>query len=151
MPLEIPEKIKILHKDIDLLKNNIDWDRSNSELKILIKTSETDGFWDDPKNAQNVMKEIKLKENMINLVNKINQDYHDLKDLIELAESENDHDLIKEIDKSIDDLIIKSNEYKIETMFSDKNDFSNCFLEIEATIFLPGSFEPPLSFTASLM
>ena len=65
MPLEIADKIKILNKDIDLLKNNIDWDRSNSELKSLIKTSETDGFWDDPKNAQNVMKEIKLKENMI--------------------------------------------------------------------------------------
>jgi len=132
MPLEIAEKIKILHKDIDLLKNNIDWDRSNSELKILIKTSETDGFWDDPKNAQNVMKEIKLKENMINLVNKINQDYHDLKDLIELAESENDSDLIKELDNSLDNLIIKSSKYKIETMFSNQNDFSNCFLEIHA-------------------
>ena len=132
MPLEIAEKIKILHKDIDLLKNNIDWDRSNSELKILIKTSETDGFWDDPKNAQNVMKEIKLKENMINLVNKINQDYHDLKDLIELAESENDSDLIKELNNSLDNLIIKSSKYKIETMFSNQNDFSNCFLEIHA-------------------
>ena len=132
MSLEIAEKIKILHKDIDLLKNNIDWDRSNSELKILIKTSETDGFWDDPKNAQNVMKEIKLKENMINLVNKINQDYHDLKDLIELAESENDSDLIKELNKSLDNLIVKSSKYKIETMFSNQNDFSNCFLEIHA-------------------
>ena len=132
MPLEIAEKIKILHKDIDLLKNNIDWDRSNSELKILIKTSETDGFWDDPKNAQNVMKEIKLKESMINLVNKINQDYHDLKDLIELAESENDSDLIKELNNSLDNLIIKSSKYKIETMFSNQNDFSNCFLEIHA-------------------
>ena len=132
MPLEIAEKIKILHKDIDLLKNNIDWDRSNSELKSLIKTSETDGFWDDPKNAQNVMKEIKLKENMINLVNKINQDYHDLKDLIELAESENDSDLIKELNNSLDNLIIKSSKYKIETMFSNQNDFSNCFLEIHA-------------------
>ena len=132
MPLEIAEKIKILHKDIDLLKNNIDWDRSNSELKILIKTSETDGFWDDPKNAQNVMKEIKLKENMINLVNKINQDYHDLKDLIELAESENDSDLIKELNNSLDNLIKKSSKYKIETMFSNQNDFSNCFLEIHA-------------------
>ena len=132
MPLEIAEKIKILYKDIDLLKNNIDWDRSNSELKSLIKTSETDGFWDDPKNAQNVMKEIKLKENMINLVNKINQDYHDLKDLIELAESENDGDLIKELNKSLDNLIVKSSKYKIETMFSNQNDFSNCFLEIHA-------------------
>ena len=132
MSLETAEKIKILHKDIDLLKNNIDWDRSNSELKILIKTSETDGFWDDPKNAQNVMKEIKLKENMINLVNKINQDYHDLKDLIELAESENDSDLIKELNNSLDNLIIKSSKYKIETMFSNQNDFSNCFLEIHA-------------------
>jgi nitrite reductase (NO-forming) len=28
---------------------------------------------------------------------------------------------------------------------------SNCFLEIEATIFLPGSFDPPLSLTASLI
>lgn len=132
MPLEIVEKIKILHKDIDLLKNNIDWDRSNSELKILIKTSETDGFWDDPKNAQNVMKEIKLKKNMINLINKINQDFHDLKDLIELAESENDSDLIKELNNSLDNLIIKSSKYKIETMFSNQNDFSNCFLEIHA-------------------
>ena len=132
MSLEIAEKIKILHKDIDLLKNNIDWDRSNSELKTLIKTSETDGFWDDPKNAQNVMKEIKLKENMINLVNKINQDFHDLKDLIELAESENDSDLIKELNNSLDNLIIKSSKYKIETMFSNQNDFSNCFLEIHA-------------------
>ena len=132
MPIEIAEKIKILHKDINLLKNNIDWDRSNSELKILIKTSETDGFWDDPKNAQNVMKEIKLKENMINLVNRINQDYHDLKDLIELAESENDSDLIKELNNSLDNLIIKSSKYKIETMFSNQNDFSNCFLEIHA-------------------
>ena len=132
MPIEIAEKIKILHKDIDLLKNNIDWDRSNSELKSLIKTSETDGFWNDPKNAQNVMKEIKLKENMINLVNKINQDFHDLKDLIELAESENDSDLIKELNNSLDNLIIKSSKYKIETMFSNQNDFSNCFLEIHA-------------------
>ena len=55
MPLEIAEKIKILFKDINLLKNNIDWDRSISELKSLIKISETDGFWDDPKNAQNIM------------------------------------------------------------------------------------------------
>ena len=132
MPLEISEKIKILKRDIYLLKNNIDWDRSNSELKSLIEISETDGFWDDPKKAQNIMKEIKLKENMINLVNKINQDYHDLKDLIELAESENDSDLINELDNSLDNLIIKSSKYKIETMFSDKNDFSNCFLEIHA-------------------
>ena len=78
------------------------------------------------------MKEIKLKENMINLVNKINQDYHDLKDLIELAESENDSDLIKELNNSLDNLIIKSSKYKIETMFSNQNDFSNCFLEIHA-------------------
>ena len=97
MPLEITEKIKILNKDINLLKNNIDWDRSNAELKSLIKISETDGFWDNPKNAQNIMKEIKLKENIINLINKINQDYLDLKALIELAERENDNNLIKEL------------------------------------------------------
>ena len=132
MPLEITEKIKILNQEIFLLKNNIDWDKSNSDLKSLIKKSEKDGFWNDPKNAQNIMKEIKLKENMINLVNRINQDYHDLKDLIELAESENDNDLIKELDNSLNDLIIKSTKYKIETMFSNQNDFSNCFLEIHA-------------------
>ena len=132
MPLEITEKIKILNKEIHHLKNNIDWEKSNVELKSLIKISEKDGFWDDPKKAQNIMKEIKLKENMINSVNRINQDYHDLKDLIQLAKSENDYDLIKELDNSLDNLIIKSSKYKIETMFSDKNDFLNCFLEIHA-------------------
>ena len=54
MPLEITEKFKILDKEINHLKNNIDWDKSNSELKSLIKTSEKDGFWDDPKKAQNL-------------------------------------------------------------------------------------------------
>ncbi len=132
MPLEIMEKIKFLKQEIHLLKNNIGWDKSNSELQNLIKLSERDGFWDDPKNAQNIMKEIKLKENMINLVNTINQDYLDLKDLIDLAKSENDTDLIRELTNSLDDLIIKSSKYKIETMFSDKSDFSNCFLEIHA-------------------
>ena len=132
MPIEIVEKIKILEQEIHLLKNNINWDKSNSELKSLIKITETNGFWDNPKNAQNIMKEIKLKENMINLVNTINQDYFDIKDLIELAESENDNDLIKELDETLDNLILKSSKYKIETMFSDKNDFLNCFLEIHA-------------------
>ena len=132
MPLEITEKFKILDKEINHLKNNIDWNKSNSELKSLIKITETDGFWDDPKSAQNIMKEIKLKENLINLVNRINQDFFDIKDLIELAESENDNDLIKELDDSLDTLILKSSKYKIETMFSDKNDFLNCFLEIHA-------------------
>ena len=100
MPTDIAEKIKILEKEIHLLKNNINWDKSNSDLKSLIKITETDGFWDDPKSAQNIMKEIKLKENMINLVNRINQDFFDIKDLIELAESENDNDLMKELDNS---------------------------------------------------
>ena len=132
MPLEITDKIKILNNEILLLKKNIDWDKSNSELKDLIKISERDKFWDDPKNAQKIMKEIKLKENMINLVNKINQDYLDIKELIELAESENDDNLIRELDNSLENLILKSNKYKIQTMFSGKNDFSNCFLEIHA-------------------
>ncbi len=132
MPLEISEKIKIIRQEIHILKNNINWDKSNFELKNLIKLSEVDGFWDDPKNAQNIMKEIKIKENVINLVNQINQDYLDLKELLELAESENDEELIKELDKSLENLIAKSNKYKIETMFSNKNDFSNCFLEIHA-------------------
>ena len=60
MPIEFSEKIKILKHDIHLLKKNIDWDKSNSDLKSLIKISERNGFWNDPKNAQKIMKEIKL-------------------------------------------------------------------------------------------
>ncbi len=132
MSLELIEKFKILNDEINLLKKNINWEKSTLELKRLIEESECDGFWNDPKSAQIVMKEIKLKENKINLVKKINQDYLDLKDLVDLAEIENDTDLIKELNKSVDILMINSKKYKIETMFSDKNDFSNCFLEIHA-------------------
>ncbi len=132
MSLELVEKSKILNDEINLLKKNINWEKSTLELKKLIEESECDGFWNDPKTAQKVMKEIKLKENKINLVKKINQDYLDLKDLVDLAESENDTDLIKELKKSVDVLMTNSKKYKIETMFSDKNDFSNCFLEIHA-------------------
>ena len=48
MSLEILEKIKILNKEIQLIKNNIDWDNSSHELKSLITISEKDGFWNNP-------------------------------------------------------------------------------------------------------
>ena len=44
MPLEITEKIKILNKEIYHLKNNIDWDKSNSELNNLIKIRKQKSF-----------------------------------------------------------------------------------------------------------
>ncbi len=126
------EKLKLLSKEINLLKKNIDWEKSISQINELIQKSKNEGFWKNPKEAQKIMKDIKLKENKINLIKNLDKNYSDLKDLLELAQSEKDTDLICELDESIDILIKDTIKYKIQTIFSSKNDISNCFIEIHA-------------------
>lgn len=93
---------------------------------------EKEGFWDNPDEAQQVLKEKKRIENKIS-------DYEDVKDglteipeLIEIAEELEDEASAKSIVESFNNLTDALENLKMETLLNGKYDDSNAILSIHA-------------------
>ena len=94
------------------------------------------------------MKKIKVIENKINLVSSIIKEYEEISELINLAEKENENDLLKDLETQLEELISRCKKYKIETMFNNKTDFIDCFLD---PIFSPLYYPFNLAFNPFLL
>ncbi len=132
MSVETQNKIKSLGLLIQQLKINLDWNNLSIKFDELKVSSEKEDFWNDHNLAQETMKKIKVIENKINLVSSIIKEYEEISDLINLAEEENENDLLKDLEIQLEELIKRCEKIKIETMFDNKKDFLDCFLEIHA-------------------
>ena len=115
-----------------LLKSNIDWENFKLKLETLKKNSEKEGFWENHHLAQQTMKEIKLIENKMNIINRLSTELDEIFELTILAQEENENNLLEDLGGQLDKIIEKAEKYKIETMFKEKKDYFNCFLEIHA-------------------
>ncbi len=132
MSIDSQNKIKNIEELLKQLKRNIDWENLIVKLESLKQLSEKEGFWERHQLAQKTMKEMKLLENKINIINTLSTEYDEVCELISLAEEENEHNLLDDLDWQLDKIIKKAEKYKIETMFKEKKDYFNCFLEIHA-------------------
>ncbi len=132
MQSEIQNKIKKIRELIITLKKNLDWENLKIDLKKYKEVSENIDFWNDHAKAQNVMKEIKLIENKLNSVDSINKENEELSELLNIVIEENETNMLVEINLKLDEIITKCEKYKIQTMFNEKKDFYDCFIEIHA-------------------
>ncbi len=132
MSEEINSKIKTIYELLNLLKKNIEWEKLKIELENLKNKSEGEGFWDNPDNAKKIMKEMKLKENKTFFINSLSQETDDVCELISLSIQEKEESLLKDLELQLDKIILKCEKFKIQTMFDDKKDYFDCFLEIHA-------------------
>ena len=73
-----------------LLRRFLDWDRAHRRLEELNAKVEDPALWDDPKAAQNVMRERRRLDEAIGATRTIERELADIVELIELAESEGD-------------------------------------------------------------
>ena len=73
-----------------LLRRFLDWDKANRRLQELNAKVEDPTLWDDPKAAQEVMRERRRLEEAIGATQKIETELKDTIELIEMAELEGD-------------------------------------------------------------
>ncbi len=132
MSLEIQNTKKQIEELIELLKSNLDYNFLEKELDALKNQSEESSFWNDHNHAQKIMKEIKIKENKLILLNTIVKEFDELNELVEMAILENETSMIEDLSEQLLDLKNKCEKHKIHTMFDDKKDFYDCFIEIHA-------------------
>src|SRR6185312_1317962 len=90
MRAEAQTHIDQINAALDLLRRFLDWDRALKRLDELNAKVEDSSLWDDPKAAQEVMRERRRLEEAINATRAIERELTDTVELLELAETEGD-------------------------------------------------------------
>jgi peptide chain release factor 2 len=101
-------------------------------LAYLNEQSEKQDLWDDPQNAQTLLKERDHLEHSVGKVLHLDQQVKDICDYIVLGEAEEDESLITSAEQDLDILLHQVRRLRIESLLSGEADGNDCFLEINA-------------------
>lgn len=93
---------------------------------------EEQGFWDNPEESQNTLKQLKaLKDSFNNYDSLINQK-EDIETMIEMIEEENDIELIPEVEEMMSSFKALFEQVRIGTLLSMEYDRNNAILRLNA-------------------
>jgi len=115
-----------------LLRRFLDWDKANRRLSELNDRVEDPTLWDDPKAAQEVMRERRRLEEAIGATQKLETELKDTVELIEMAEAEGDQSLIDDGVQSLGELADRAERDKVAALLAGEADANNAYVEVNA-------------------
>jgi len=115
-----------------LLRQFLDWDKANKRLGELNAKVEDPTLWDDPKAAQEVMRERRRLEEAIGATTKIETELKDTVELIEMAEMEGDNGLVDDGVAALADLAARAERDKVAALLAGEADANNSYVEINS-------------------
>lgn len=115
-----------------LLRRFLDWDRAQRRLEELNAKVEDPSLWNDPKKAQEVMRERRRLDEAINATRKLESELSDTAELIELAESEGDDSMVDDGVRSLAELAERAERDKVAALLSGEADANNAYVEVNA-------------------
>jgi peptide chain release factor 2 len=101
-------------------------------LDELNALAEDPKFWENPSQAQSLMRERTRLETGITSVDEIETELSDNVELIELGEAEEDDDVVVEAEAAIADLAGKVEKARLHALLSGEADGNDCYLEVHA-------------------
>lgn len=115
-----------------LLRRFLDWDRALRRLDELNARVEDQSLWNDPKEAQNVMRERRRLDEAVTATRAIEQELNDTVELIEMAEAEGDEEMAEEGTAGLGALAARAEQDKVKALLSGEADANDTYLEINA-------------------
>ena len=115
-----------------LLRRFLDWDRAEKRLAELNAKVEDSSLWDDPKAAQEVMRERRRLEEAMSATRSIERELADIVELMEMAEAEGDGGLVDDAVESLADLSERAQRDKVAALLAGEADANNSYIEINA-------------------
>ena len=109
-----------------------DWDRALYRLDELSAKSEDPDLWNNPSEAQKLMRERTQLESAVSATRTVKRDLDDAITLAELAEEEKDETAVKEARQLLGDLFERAKRLELESLLSGEADGNDCYLEIHA-------------------
>src|SRR5438309_8908576 len=93
MRAEAQAYVDQIRSALDLLRRFLDWDRALRRLDELNARVEDQSLWENPKAAQEVMRERRRLDEAITATRAIESELSDNVELVEMAEAEGDSDM----------------------------------------------------------
>ena len=115
-----------------LLRRFLDWDRALRRLDELNLKVEDSSLWDDPKAAQEVMRERRRLEEAISATRAIESELSDTVELMEMAEAEGDNAMVDDGVAALAALAERAERDKISALLAGEADANNSYIEVNA-------------------
>ncbi|UIJ45394.1 peptide chain release factor 2 [Sphingomonas cannabina] len=132
MRAEAQAHVDSINDALALLRRFLNWDQALRRLDELNARVEDQALWNDPKAAQEVMRERRRLDEAITATRAIEQELADTAELIEMAEAEGDEAMAEEGTQSLAELARRANENKVKALLSGEADTNDTYLEINA-------------------
>ncbi|CUH66666.1 Peptide chain release factor 2 [Thalassovita gelatinovora] len=132
MRAEVQNTVSEIEKSLELLRQRMDWETAQFRLEEFNARVEDPTLWDDPENAQKLMRERQALLDSIKTHDDIKQEMTDCIDLIELGEMEEDEEVVQDAEKALMDLAKKAAKKELEALLNGEADANDTFLEINS-------------------
>jgi peptide chain release factor 2 len=117
---------------LDLLRRFLDWDRALARLDELNARVEDQSLWNDPKAAQEVMRERRRLDEAIGATRRIEQELADTLELAEMAEAEGDDAMVDDAVASLRELAERAEKDKVAALLAGEADANDTYIEVNA-------------------
>src|SRR4051794_7590313 len=117
---------------LDLLRRFLDWDRALARLDELNARVEDQSLWNDPKAAQDVMRERRRLDEAIGATRAIKQELDDTIELIEMAEAEGDEKMIDDAVAALAELAERAEKDKVSALLAGEADANDTYIEVNS-------------------
>ena len=132
MRAEAQAHVDKINDALSLLRRFLDWDRALRRLDELNARVEDQALWNDPKAAQEVMRERRRLDEAITATRTIERDLADTVELIEMADEEGDAEMADEGVANLAELARRADHDKVQALLSGEADANDTYVEINA-------------------
>ncbi|WP_310468882.1 PCRF domain-containing protein, partial [Sphingomonas sp.] len=132
MRAEAQDHIDQIKAATALLRRFIDWDRALKRLEELNAQVEDSSLWNDPKAAQEVMRERRRLDEAIGATRAIERELADTAELLEMAEAEGDSALADDAVASLAELAARAERDKVAALLAGEADANNSYVEVNS-------------------
>lgn len=132
MRAEAQAHVDSINEALALLRRFLDWDRALRRLDELNARVEDQALWNNPKEAQAVMRERRRLDEAITATRDIERELSDTAELIEMAEAEGDAEMADEGVAALKTLADRAQADKVKALLAGEADANDSYIEINA-------------------
>ncbi|HEX7848667.1 MAG TPA: peptide chain release factor 2 [Sphingomonas sp.] len=132
MRAEAQSHVDTINDALGLLRRFLDWDRALRRLDELNARVEDQSLWENPKAAQEVMRERRRLDEAISATRAIESELKDNVELVEMAEAEGDSDMEGQAVDALAELATRAEADKVKALLAGEADANDTYVEINA-------------------
>ncbi|MDY8110634.1 peptide chain release factor 2 [Fulvimarina sp. 2208YS6-2-32] len=132
MRAEIEHIVDETKQTIGLLRRHFDWDQALRRLDHLNNKAEDPTIWDNPAEAQAMMRERQNLDSSIAAIRHLERSIEENVELIAMGEDEGDQEIVTEAETALRALQADAAKRQIETLLSGEADANDTYMEVHS-------------------